>query len=354
MINVALIANELRYTCGVTNHLLHLSKGLVDSGKVKLWIICGSGNGIERFNKIDVKVIEDKRFLHKERSLTDYFSAITYLNQFILKNKISVIHSHTHYAANIAANASKLSKAITVQTNHGLLQNKGRLKHFNAHHYIAINAHIRQYLITNKLAKEENLSYIVCGIPVDDSITVKNSGTLNIIAASRLNYEKGLDVFINAVSALNDEDKTNSSFTIAGEGELENSLKELNAKTKAGIDFPGNITDIYPLLRKSHIFVYPSRSKSEGFPAIITEAGACNALVISSKFNGVDSVLNNDNALFFNIEDINGLTSALRNAINNFEGYKGHSENLYHKIRAEYNIDIMIEKHLALYGKLND
>lgn len=347
--NILLLTNELRYTCGVTNHLLHLSKVLADSGKVKLWIICGGGNGMGRFKNIDVKIIHDKRFLHKGRNLTGYFSAITFLAKFIRKHRIDIIHSHTHYAANIAATAARISKVRTVQTNHGILQNKGRLKHFNADKYIAINEHIKEYLINNKISTEENIYFIHCGIPVYSKPPIKPSGKLKITAASRFIYEKGLDLFIKAAAGLDEDAKLKAEFVLAGEGELENSLKELAGNSGNLIKFTGAVKDTYALLRDSHIFVYASRSSSEGFPSVITEAGACNCLLLSSRFNGSANVITEKDAILFEPDNVNELTEQLANAINNYKNLKPLSLSFYNKVKDWFNLETMRDKHISLY-----
>ncbi len=351
--NILLIVNELRYTCGVTNHILHLSRGLTESGKVNLWIISGGGEGAERFKDINVNIITDKRFFHKGRSFTGYVSSITFLAKFIRKNKIDVVHSHNHYAANIASRAAKISKVKTVQTNHGILQSKGRLKHFNATRYIVINEHIHDYLVNNKIARQSDISLIRCGVPADSSPTQKKNGPIKVIAASRFKFGKGLDIFINAVAGLDSNVREKAEFFIAGEGELEHTLKELNSKTKAGIKFLGSVKDIYSILRETHIMVHPSRSKSEGFPAIITEAGACNNLVISSNFNGAKNVIAVDEGLYFDVEDINGLTQKLTDAINNYNDYRKYSLKFYNKVIDWFKTDTMISKHLNLYNELS-
>ncbi len=351
--NILIIVNELRYTCGVTNHILHLARGLMASGKINLWIITGGGNGVDRFKDINVNITSDKRFLHKGRNLTTYISAITFLARFIRKNKIDVVHTHTHYAANIAARAAKISKAKTVQTNHGIIQSKSRLKHFNADKYIAINGHIYDYIIKNNILGKENISCIRCGIPVNGSPAGKDSGKIKVLAASRFKYEKGFDTFINAVAQLDDATRQKAEFFIAGEGELEHTLKELNTKTNAGIEFLGSVKDMYSLLEKTHILVYPSRSKSEGFPAIITEAGACNNLVISSNFDGAASVIDSDEGVFFNIDDVKELSNNLTRVIKNYGDYKDYALKFYSKIKDWYNIDTMVSKHINLYKELS-
>ncbi|MEO6693056.1 MAG: glycosyltransferase family 4 protein, partial [Saprospiraceae bacterium] len=123
---VLFLANELRYTDGVTTHLLNLTGGLSKRENIELFIICGGGNGTERFNNINVKVISDERFLHDNRSMSNYLFSVNHLRKFVKENKIDIVHSHSHYGANIAYDTEKITSTKTVQTNHGLLQEEGK------------------------------------------------------------------------------------------------------------------------------------------------------------------------------------------------------------------------------------
>lgn len=350
--NILLLVNELRYTCGVTNHILHLAKGLSESPGVKLYIVCGGGNGIDRFSDIDVEIISDERFLHINRSFSTFIGAINFLVSFTGKNNIDLYHSHTHYAAAIAKRASILTRVKTIQTNHGLLKDKSRLKPFNADHYIAINGHILSHITKNKIALAEGVSFVRCGIPLIEETPVKQKYKIKITAASRLVYEKGLDIFIKAVTKLPADVKAKADFCIAGEGEMEEELKKLNNNLGAGVLFNGRVVDIYKLLYDSHVFVYPTRSLSEGFPAVITEAGSAGCLVISGNFPGADDVIVDDkNGILFEIENSEQLAEKLELVIKDPEKYKILSENLRSKINNEFRIDTMIQKHLQLYIK---
>jgi len=350
--NILILANELRYTCGVTNHLLQLTRGLSAAKDVKLWLICGGGNGIDRFKDIDVEIIIDKRFFHGERNISSYTSAIIILTKFIYRNKIDVVHSHSHYTANIARQASHLTGACTVQTNHGLLEKHGLLKHFNAKYYIAINDHINDFIIQNKIAAKSNISFIRCGIPVPDKIPVKDVSRLKVIAASRFTYDKGLDIFIKSINKIDPDIRSKADFIIAGEGELKKELMSLNKETGANISFPGSVKNMYKLLSRTHILVYPSRSKSEGFPAIITEAGANGLLVLSSDIDCVNDVIkNNIDGVIFKQNDSIDLAKKLSAVIKNYDKFKPMTEKFYNKVKDWYSVDKMITKHMELYRK---
>jgi len=350
--NILLIANELRYSCGVTNHLLHLTRGLAENKADRIFLITGGGNGIERFNDLNVEVIKDERFLHENRSSVNYINAINALARFIRKNKIDIVHSHSHFAANITSHANMLGKIRRIQTNHGLLKDEGKLKHFTADRYVAINEHIYRHIIDNKIAASADVVFIRCGIPVPTEPAQKNEGKINVISASRFTPEKSLDTFIKAVSKLPEEIRTKAEFFVAGEGELENELKILNERLKAGINFPGSVRNLNEWLGKAHILVFTSVSKTEGFPAVITEAGASDNLLISSEFYGVQSVVQDkvDGFLFTPGEE-SELASLLGYAIRNFDECKPLALHFYNKVKDLFDLEKMITKHQELYAQ---
>lgn len=350
--NLLYIVNELKYTCGVTNHLIHLAGGLTAGQGMNIWIICGGGNGINRFSEIDVEIISDERFLHNNRSFSGYISALNFLVRFCRENEIDIIHSHSHYAASLARRASKFTKVVTVQTNHGLLEEKGSLKQFNADKYVVVNEHILEHMLKNKIAPASGIELIRCGIPVPAVPAVKSrtEGKLKVTAASRFVKEKGLDVYIEAVSKLGEKTRQMAEFYIAGEGVLESQLAEENERSKAGIKFSGNVVDMYAMLERTHIFVYPSRSGSEGFPSVLTEAGAANCLVISSDFEGVTKVITDEKeGLLFSKDDANGLAKILEAVINDYEKYEEIALSFYLKVKEWYDLDKMLNKHMQLY-----
>ncbi|RPI18219.1 MAG: glycosyltransferase [Ignavibacteriae bacterium] len=345
---VLLLADSLGTVDGVTTHLYNLIKGLSVYNELELYLICGENN-TDKLNPLNIEIITDKLFLHKNRSYINYLQAVSYLKKFTDNYKIDIIHSHTHYAANIAKRAVKNDK-VTIQTNHGLLKDEGRLKHFCADKYVAINEHIYEHLLQNNIAEKSNIYFIRCGIEVPEEPVKKNTGIIKFFAASRLTQDKGLDIFIKAVSKLSREDKAKAEFYIAGDGPEELNLKNLNNDLKAGIVFAGKIEDMKNILTDSHAFVFSGRSDTEGFPASITEAAAYNNLVITSSFFGVDSVVKDKTDGFvFAMEDDNALANILSDVINNYTKYIFIANNFYKKVKNMYDLKTMAEKHYNMY-----
>lgn len=348
---ILMLANELRYTCGVTNHLLHLCKSITESSYIEIYIICGSGNGIDRFNNIKAKIICNENFLHSSRNILKYLNAIKYLKDFIKSENINIIHSHYHYGASIAKKAAIGLNVKTIQTNHGIINTKGVLRKFNSDYYIAINEHIYNYIVENNITSENNIRLIRCGIPVNENFTEKpTERKLKVISSGRFVKEKGFDTYIKAVNALPDEIFSKAEFYISGTGELENYLKELNIKSGSKVNFAGNINNLSKYLSSVHIFVNCSVSDSEGFPAVITEAGSEGCILLSSNFKGHEYILQNGiNSIIYSRGNEEELNDKLREVILNYDSYKGCAKSLYDLIKKEYSLKQMTEKHIELY-----
>jgi glycosyltransferase involved in cell wall biosynthesis len=350
MVNVLHITNELRFTCGITNHLLNVVDGFNYDDDVKLFIITGGGNGVNRFNNYRIKIESNNYFLHKNRNFRNFFKALVHLRQFIKDNEIDIVHSHNHYAANIANNASYTCKIKKVQTNHGLLKPEGKLKHFIADKYIAINEHILDYILDHKISKPEDVKLIRCGIKFPEEIPKKDSTKLKIISASRFTKEKALDLFIKAVCKIDRNIKSKCEFYLAGEGEEENHLRKLNDDLNCRIIFTGRIVNLTEFLNESHIFVFCGNSELEGYPAVITEAASTGNLIISSDFLGFDSVLkDNENSLIFTKNDEEQLKNRLTYAITNYLNLCDLTNNAFIDLKKLFDRNKMITDLKSLY-----
>jgi glycosyltransferase involved in cell wall biosynthesis len=349
-LKILFITDNLNYARGITTHLLNLTEELGKEKDIRTFIICGEAKGISLFKNIKVNIYVNKNFLYHRRSYLNYARSLAYLVRFVKQNEIDIIHSQTHYTANLAYHASKYGKVKTIQTIHGVLQTQGRLRHFRCDNLIAIDKNIHDYLLSRNFFSSKHIYFIRCGIHVPVLPPKKNPIELKIIAASRFVQENGIDVFIKAVSSLPDADRRKTEFFIAGEGELESYLKELNEELGARIKFLGRVDDMPALLRSTHIFVFTSHANTGGFPLAITEAAAYNNLIISSSIDGIESVLIRDiDGLIFNKGDGYDLMIKIKLAIDGYKTFRPVAEHFYCKVKELFGINTMIQKHLELY-----
>ncbi len=348
--NILFLTNRLDYTDGVSSHLYYLLKGLKKNSSLNMQINCSGGDALEKFADLDIEILTDKNLNHEGRSVKSLTSAVISTSKLIKKKKIDIIHSHNHYAANIGYLSSKFSGADTIQTNHGLLPEKGFLKHFKARKYIAVNEHIQEYMLENKITSEKNINLIRYGLPYEEFNKDKSSQEIKIICAARLIYEKGVDTFIKCAALLAGENKFNFKFYLAGSGDVEKELKKLNEKLKAKVKFMGSVKTLTDTLKGTDIFVIPTRSSSEGFPMSIIEAAFAKNLIITSGFRGLNSIFTNQSdGLTFEINDHRELSRRILFAAENQNERKLMTEHFHRKALKLFDIKVMIQKHEALY-----
>ena len=349
--NILYLTNQLNYTDGVSTHLFYLLKHLKTMRDVNVFLMCGEGDAADKFNNENINLKHERKLDHSVRSISNYSSAIYTVYRFCRKNKINIIHSHNHYSSSIAKHASVFLNIKTVQTNHGIIPGEGRLNHFNADFYIAVNDRIKKFIVDNNIAGKSNVRLIYNGIDFDDTLIIKKNSPLKIIAASRFEKSKGLNTFILAVSKLPESLRKNVEIIIAGEGSLEKELKESDKKLKTGIIFSGNDKDLRKKLDQTSIFVIASNT--EGLPMTIIEAAASRNLIVSSDFAGVTDILKNEtDGLIFKRNDADDLASKLIFALTNKELTDKMTSVFYEKAKKNFNSGLMCSEHINFYREI--
>ena len=126
---------------------------------------------------------------------------------------------------------------------------------------------------------------------------------------SRIEKNKGWDVFLKAVKELVDEEKIeNEKFIVIGGGAEEKEFNELvkKLKLKDYLEIRNMVSqeELINIYNSLDIFVFPTYRKSESLGLVGLEAMSCETLVIASKNYGpTDYVINKSNGLFFKPED---------------------------------------------------
>lgn len=352
-LKILIITNELLNTCGVSKHLLYFLSEMNTRNDVEFSIFCSGGDAIDNYKNLCKEVLVNPVIKHKNRSVINFIKAFFFLFRLLSKNKYQIIHSHNHYADNIAKLVSYLFKVKTIQTVHGIIDPIGRLNHYPSKYFIAVNEHVYDYLTKRKNKPSKNVKLIRSGIPVPIKSQKTSNQKLKILCAGRLIPEKGFDIFIEAISKLKKNTIEQAEFLISGKGDFEIELQELAKKLNVNINFIGEVKDLNTQLKLTHIFVIPSRSQSEGFPMTIIEAALSENLIISSNFLGYNSILkDNSNSLIFKLNDSDDLAIKIEFAIENYKGLNETIEKSYNNALDEFNMDKMINKIISFYNEI--
>lgn len=161
-------------------------------------------------------------------------------------------------------------------------------------------------------------------------------------------YRKGQKVLLEAIKIVKDRGY-NIRLTLIGDGikreEFENLADDLGISEI--VDFKGLIKNkqkILNILRKSHLFVFPTQS--EGLPRTIIEAMSQGLPCISSPVDGIPELVEKE--FLVKYDDITGYTNKIIELLNNWDRMIEVSERNYKK-SLEYEKSILEERRNTFY-----
>ncbi|MBR3117080.1 MAG: O-antigen ligase family protein [Bacilli bacterium] len=135
---------------------------------------------------------------------------------------------------------------------------------------------------------------------------------------SRIEKDKGYDVFLKAINELRDrkEIKSDEKFIVVGAGSEEDEFNklvdELNVREYLEVRNMVSQEELINIYNSLDIFVFPTYRRSESLGLVGLEAMACEVLVIASKNYGpTDYVVDNKNGKFFNPKDYKDLADKI-------------------------------------------
>jgi len=166
-------------------------------------------------------------------------------------------------------------------------------------------------------------------VPPADADNGSGSGAIErthqLIAVGRLHRNKGLDLLLEGFSLLKDL-HPDWQLTVLGEGDERGRLEQIrnDLGLTDRVNFAGRVRDPYSYLRRSDLFVMPSRT--EGFPLALCEALACGLPAICSDCAGGvrDIIEDGVNGVLVP----NGNSAALAHALDRLMGDAGERQRL--------------------------
>lgn len=173
---------------------------------------------------------------------------------------------------------------------------------------------------------------------------------LNITCVSRLSPEKGVDVYLRAISQLNREILNKCSFIIVGDGterdKLVNMAKELGIFDY--VNFLGYRNDVFSIIKSSYLAVQPSRR--EGLVLTVLEAMSLSKMCIASDVGGTSEMIEHgNNGFLFRSEDYKELARLIEYCVNNAELVKRLEVNAFNTMKNKFDIKVVINKFCELF-----
>lgn len=186
------------------------------------------------------------------------------------------------------------------------------------------------------------------------TVRVKSTGVLNVLLATRLLWDKGVAVFIEAARNNNN---SNIKFLIAGDVDEGNPAsvpsKYLAEQASYGyIRLLGHVDDMAALLRTVDVVVLPT-TYGEGVPRVLLEAASSGLPAIATDISGCREIIqHNENGYLIQPGDWNAILYHLNYLANNPNqavkmGQRGREIAI-----AEYEESAVIMKTIAVYDEL--
>ncbi|MDI7261188.1 MAG: glycosyltransferase [Thermodesulfobacteriota bacterium] len=194
---------------------------------------------------------------------------------------------------------------------------------------------------------------------------IKSSEVFSAISTVRLDWQKGIDVLLEAWSKVVAQEK-NLKLLILGRGPLESELKELGKSLEImdSVKFVGSVNDPEYYLRISEIFVLPSRA--EGMSNALLEAMVIGLSCIATNISGNKELISDNGrqavsegkfiigqrGILVNPDDVKGLVEAILYLIRNERAREELGKKARKFIQENYSIDLIADKYLALYRRM--
>lgn len=335
---------------------------------------------INEYLSIDAKIVSIKEMVRPVSPIKDFITTIK-LYQYIKKNNIDIVHTHTSkggFVGRLAAGLAGVRTVVHSVQGFAFHEHSGRLstafyvllERFVARFcdkIIFVNSHDKEVAISKKIIKTEKAVLIYNGIAPQkvqlssDEILkarrdIRNefdlpSDALIVGAIARLSPQKGIEYLIESIPNLIEKHQ-NLYFLIVGTGALERKLKnrvaDLNINNN--VIFTGYRSDNTILLNSLDIYVLPSLW--EGFSLSLLEAMAVGLPIITTNIKGNKEAVDNECGIVVSPKSSTELEEALDKYISNSSFRYNMAAKAKDKFMKNHTHEFMLDQTFALYKKL--
>lgn len=178
-----------------------------------------------------------------------------------------------------------------------------------------------------------------------------------VVCVSKLRYEKGIDVLLQAWYLVQKQlpQPSQARLIIVGDGPLQTQLACMaQALGIAGsVEFAGLQSDIPAQLHRGNLAVLPSRF--EGMPNALLEAMACGSACVATRVSGSEDIIQHGvNGLLVESEDYQGMAEALFTLLRNPELAQEYGHVARATIEKHYSLERITDIYVELYQRIAD
>lgn len=352
--------------------VLHISRTMGQGGAEKVVyqlckkemgyvpIVASSGGFyVDELKKINVKhyIIPDL----EQKNLVMMIKTLFTLLKIVNKEKVDIIHSHHRMAAFYSKVISLIIRRKRIYTAHNVFFDKKLLLRFVLKNstIVAVGEGVKNNLVN--FYKINSKDIVVIYNSIDPVVTGNQNQKLKklnlqdkilIGNIGRLTQQKGIDVFIKAISIVSKNNK-NVIGVIIGDGEERENLIKLtkNEGISENICFLGYQSNVLDIIDQLKFVVLSSRW--EGLPLTPLEVFSRKKTIIATNISGNNEIIKHGyNGLLFEKDDIQDLVAKILDIQINDKKLHILENNAYLDFNNNYNFEAFIKKYNDIYIKI--
>lgn len=292
-------------------------------------------NYVEEFDDEGVHIvyIHVRRLLLKLHVLVSMYMLVKYFNQK-LKQQVKIVHVHSFHAGIYALLLYCFFRVPYVVTEHTsyferrLLSRKqlliARLVFNYAQRVIAVSVglknSIQSYCKKEILVLPNMVGDFFFNKPDCLKLPVK---PFRFLSVGLLEYNKGMDLLINAFASVLKTEKYDVRLIICGGGKELNTLKKLAEDLEVAhrIDFLGNLPKRLVKEQMDECDAFVLASRVETFGIVYIEALASGKPIVMTNTDAAENIITPGNGFLVPKEDIPALAKAMKDMVDQYSGF---------------------------------
>jgi len=298
-------------------------------------------------------------------SKRNYLGEIIKLRSTLIDNNIDILHAHLYHADVISYLAARPIGIPCVSTVHGITGTGLKTALYIWLDTLVLKKYdsvicVSKSLVTrmkNIGCKSQNVHLVQNGYEAPAPISKKEAlfelglptNKKYIGWVGRISYEKGADLFIDAIAHLNRNDTVG---VIVGDGIQKKAI--IDKTNKLGLEnkiiFIGQHQDASRIFPAFDIFVLSSRSEAN--PMVILEAFWAKVPTVAFRVGDLDDMIDDSSACIVPSRNTNELAYSINRLLEDKNLSSTLAENAFKKIENEFSVGRWIEKHNRIYQTL--
>src|SRR5947207_12456043 len=188
-----------------------------------------------------------------------------------------------------------------------------------------------------------------------DSNTATDERAQVVVCVSKLRYEKGIDVLLQAWRLVQEHlpQATQAQLIIVGDGPLQTQLERMAEALgiTESVEFAGLQSNIPAQLHRGRLAVLPSRW--EGMPNALLEAMASGSACVATRVSGSeDAIEHGVNGLLVEPEDYQGMSQALLTLLHDPLLAQEYGQAARTTSEKYYSLEHIIDRYIELYQRI--